>query len=245
MKDSSNISQELLETIERYYNDTMSKEERSDFELKLKKDPVFKTQVEDIKTLILGIENQSLKEQLDVFHETMPKINSKDASTSHFFSLRKLAAAVVILLAVTGFWWFNTPQHEKLYAKFFTPDPGLPTVMSSNNADTYAFYNAMVDYKQGDYTTAISKWKILHDVKPENDTLNYFLGVAHMANDNEQIAISFLENASQNSDFVWLNEAYYYLGLANLKAGNLEDAKSYLQQSNSTNSKALLSKLND
>jgi len=240
LKDNSNISQELLETVERYYNDTMSKQERSDFELQLDESSEFKTQVEDIKTLIFGIKNQSLKEQLDDFHKEIPETSYKTSSASGFFTLRKLAAAVIILLAVTGFWWFSTPQHKKLYSEYFTPDPGLPTVMSSNS--NFEFYDAMVNYKQADYDLAIEKWDAIHG---KGDTLNYFLGVAHLANKNEKKAISFLKKATQNSEFALSNEAYYYLGLAQLKIGNIEEAKLNLEHSNIDNSKALLSRLND
>ncbi|MCK8479106.1 tetratricopeptide repeat protein [Psychroserpens algicola] len=237
MKDNSNISQELLETIERYYNDTMSKQERLDFELRLDESSEFRTQVEDIKTLILGIENQSLKEQLDVFHKDIPT-HSETPSASGIFTFRKLAAAVIILLAVTGFWWFNTPQNDKLYSKYFTPDPGLPTTMSSNS--NYDFYDAMVNYKQGDYQTAIAKWDA---IQPKNDTLNYFLGVACLANKNEAKAIGFLNKATQNTDFPLLNDAHYYLGLAYLKDGDIDFAKKNLQKSSNENSKKILEKL--
>ena len=80
LNDNSDISQELLETIERYYNDTMTLDERLKFESKLNEDSEFKSQVEDVKTLIIGIENQSLKEQLDVFHEDIPASGSKASS---------------------------------------------------------------------------------------------------------------------------------------------------------------------
>lgn len=240
MKDNSTISQELLEAIERYYNDTMTTDERLKFESRLKDDSEFKTQVEDIKTLILGIENQSLKEQLDVFHDEIPKTLPKTSSATGFFTLRKLAAAVIILLAVSGFWWFSTPHNEKLYSEFFTPDPGLPTVMSSES--NFEFYDAMVNYKQGDYKIAIQKWE---SINPKGDTLNYFLGVAHLANKNERTAIEFLEKATQNTEFTLSSEAYYYLGLAQLKEGNEDDAKASLKHSSVENSKALLSELND
>lgn len=240
MKDNSNISQELLETVERFYNGTMSKQEHLNFELRLDEDSQFRTQVEDIKTLILGIENQSLKEQLDTFHEDIPKSSPTKPSGFNFSNIRKLAAAAVILIAITSVWYFMTPQTDRLYAKYFTPDPGLPTTMSSNA--NFEFYDAMVNYKQGDFKTAIEKWEA---IKVKNDTLNYFLGVAHLANKNEKDAVAFLEKATQNSDFTLSNEAFYYLGLAYLKDGNIEKAKLNLKRSTIENSQALLSALNN
>lgn len=222
----------------------MPKDERTSFELKLAEDQEFKVLVEDIKTLILGIENQSLKEQLDVFHEDLPKkISVEKRRVGAFPHLGKYAAAAAILLAIAFLWVYSVPQNERLYAKYFTPDPGLPTVMSSNS--NFEFYDAMVNYKQGEYKMAIDKWDVLKTKTPNNDTLNYFLGVAHLANKNETTAIDLLKQVTQNSNFALSDEAFYYLGLAQLKQGNIDDAKKNLKHSKTDNSKALLSKLND
>ena len=113
--------------------------------------------------------------------------------------------------------------------------------MSSNS--NYEFYDAMVNYKQGDYKTAIEKWNVLKTKTPNNDTLNYFLGVAHLANENEVNAISFLEKSIQNKTFPLVSDAYFYLGLAHLKEDNIELAKENFKQSTTENSKALLSEL--
>lgn len=236
MKDNSNITQELLETVERYYNNTMSDQERNDFERRLHNEPQFKLLVEDIKTLILGVENQSLKEQLDTFHKDIPETNHKTSSS--FFSLRKLAAAAVIVFAISGFWWFSTPQHERLYSSHFTPDPGLPTAMSGDS--NFEFYDAMVNYKQGDFETAIEKWDAIH---PKGDTLNYFLGVAHLANQDQDQAIPFLKKSIDNPKFPLINDAHLYLGLAYLKEGKIELAKKNLILSNIKKSKDILSEL--
>ena len=244
MNPNTNISQELLESVERYVNGNMAKEELIAFELKLKNDENFKTQVEDIKTLLFGIESQALKEELDYFHKDLSKDSpQKSQSKVRFLHLKKIAAAAIVIIAISNFWLFNKSSNEKLYDTFFSPDPGLATTMSGNS--NFEFYDAMVNYKHGDYKVAISKWKAIHNIKPKNDTLNYFLGVALMANNNESEAIAYLEKATKSSHTSFKNDAYYYLGLAYLKEGAIEKAKSSLEQSNSNNSKALLSALND
>jgi len=179
--DLNNISQDEFEKIEAYLNQKLSKEDLVVFKNRLTKEKGFKTKVNDIKTVLIGLETQALKEE--------------------------------------------------------------PTTMSNN--DNYEFYEAMVNYKQGDYKTAISKWEVLQKTKPNNDTLNYFIGVANMANKNETNAISFLENVTKNSEFTLVNDAYYYLGLAYLKVNKVDEAKANLLKSNTENSKALLSELNN
>lgn len=242
MKTNSNISQEQLETIERYINGTMANEELKTFEKQLENDSEFKTQVEDIKTLLTGIETQSLKEQLDEFHNDIQKQpTQKNTTKVRYLQFRKLVAAAAIVIALGSFWFFNQNSSERLYSKYFTPDPGLPTTMSTTS--NFEFYDAMVNYKQGDYKTAIAKWEVLKIKTPNNDTLNYFLGVAHLANKNESNAISFLEKSIQNNDFLLVDDAYYYLGLAYLKDGNITLAKENLKKSTAENSQALLSEL--
>jgi TolA-binding protein len=243
--DLNDISQEEFERIEAYIIGKLSSDDLREFELKLKNEPGFKTKVEDIKTVLAGIETQVMKEQLNVFHEDieMHSVTPKTESKVHSINWKKLAIAAVFLIAAGGFWFYRGNTNDRLYAEYFSPDPGLPTTMSST--DNYEFYEAMVNYKQGNYKTAISKWKTLQEARPNNDTLNYFIGVAHLANKNEKNAISFLEDASKNSEFALVNDANYYLGLAHLKSGDIEKAKVSLQNSTSDNSKALLSELND
>jgi predicted Zn-dependent protease len=242
LEQDNNISQNLLETVERYINKTMTKDELLKFEEKLQ-DFNFKTQVDDIKTLLLGIETQSLKEQLDEFHQEIleHKSTKKTSPKVRFLNFKNIAAAAAIIIAIGSFVYFGGNSNQKLYAKYFKPDPGLPTTMSSNT--NFEFYDAMVYYKHGDYNIAISKWEKLLNNKPKNDTLNYFLGVAYLANKDETNAITHLNTALQNPENNFKNETYYYLGLAYLKSGKVELAKTNLNLSNMDNSKILLSEI--
>lgn len=240
------ISQEEFELIEAYLTHTLSKEDRNIIEDRISKDKPFALKVEEMKTILTSVETQAMKEQLDVFHKEM-SINEVSTNEIHTkvktISWKKMAIAAVLILSLGSFWVFSGSTNDKLYAEYFSPDPGLPTTMSSNN--NYEFYEAMVNYKQGDYKTAISKWQVLQKQQPTNDTINYFIGVAHLANKNEKDAIPFLKKVTKNSRFSFVNDAYYYLGLAYLKTGNTENAKAILKNSTNDNSKALLSELND
>ena len=101
----------------------------------------------------------------------------------------------------------------------------------------------MVSYKQGAYAEAIAQWEPLLNEKPKNDTLNYFVGVAHLANNNESEAITFLQWATEKENSQFLSDAYYYLGLSYLKKGNKENAIHFFKLSKHKKSTALLSEL--
>lgn len=243
MKDNNDISQELLEIIERYINGSMGNQELKDFNQLLEVDDDFKIKVEDIKNMLLGIEAQSLKEQLDGFHDDIPNTIVKKPNNNkiRFLNYSKIVAAAAIIIAVGSIWFFSSSPNERLYAKYFKPDPGLPTTMSST--DNFDFYDAMVNYKHGDYEIAIEKWGKLQQKKPNNDTINYFLGVAQLNNNNELKAIQLLKNATQQSESVFLNEAYFYLGLAYLKNNELAKAKESFKSCSSEKSQEIIDNL--
>lgn len=243
--DLNNITQEEFESIEAYLNNSLSKEDLLIFENRLQNDEGFAAKVEDIKTVLKGIETQALKEQLDIFHNEMTSTEEDtDVIEPKVKSLkwRKIAVAAALIIAAGSFWFLNRDSNEQLYAEFYSPDPGLPTTMSSTK--NYEFYKAMVSYKQGHYNEALKNWTNELKTKVDNDTLNYFVGSALLADKKESEAISYLEEVTKQDNSVFKNEALYYLGLAYLKNNNLEKAKEYLQKSDFTKAKDLLKKLN-
>ena len=243
MSQNTELTQELLELVERCLNKTANTEELKDFEARLKTDLAFKAQVADIKTLLFGIEAQSLKEKLDDFHTELDHEASDKSVPVKTMYIRKIAVAAILVIALGSFWFFSGNTNEKLFVKYFLPDPGLETTMS--NSTNFKFYDAMVNYKQGEFSIAIKKWNELQEKKPYNDTLNYFLGVAYLANKDENTAITYLSNVTTLSQSVFKNDAYYYLGLAYLKTGNVELSKKNLNFSTIDNSKNILLELNN
>ena len=250
MKKNQDISQVEFESIENYLNNNLSLDEKIAFEKSILETPLLANKIEEVKQLLLGIESAVLKNNLDNFHEELHpvrKIQSEtlDAKESpkkpkNMAIFYSIAAAIII---VFGIFWFmrdsNTP--EKLFAKHFTPDPGLPTVMSTTR--DYSFYEGMVDYKRKEYSVAIKKWEKLVSEKENNDTLNYFLGVAYLAEGDAETSLKYLEPAQKFNNGIFKEDAYYYVALAKLKTGELEEAKKLLKENPSEKIKALLNSL--
>lgn len=239
MKDNNNISQEFLETVERYNDNQMPADERLIFEEKLQNDAAFKTQVEDVKTLFDGIQFQSLKEQLDLFHKETPLENKP--SKVRYLHFIKMGIAAAIIIGIGLFWMNGNSSNDRLYAKYFTPDPGLPTTMGTTN--NYTFFDGMVNYKQGDYKKAIQKWSVLEQKSPANDTLQYFLGVAYLADKNPTKAISYLSKTVDSPKNIFFEDATFYLGLAYLKVDKRTEAKNAFEKSKSDKNKIILDAL--
>lgn len=241
--DLNNMTQDDFEYIEAYLNNRLSNKELINFEKRLKNDKAFAAGVETVRLTISGIETQALKEQLDSFHAEIDRDREKTDSDHKVINLqwRKLLAAAVLLILAGSWLFFNLNSSERLYSKFYKPDPGLPTAMSTT--DNYEFYKAMVFYKRGKYTQALEIWKGQLPSKTKNDTLNYFIGSALMANAEDSDAIAFLKEVTTQEDSVFADDAWYYLGLAYLKTNNKEKAIAALEQSGLQKAKELIEKL--
>jgi hypothetical protein len=152
-------------------------------------------------------------------------------------------AGAAVLAALLGIFWMMkiSSTSEKIFATYFKPDIGLPLIMGTTNA--YDFYEGMLDYKQENYMMAIEKWQILLEAKPENDTLNYFLGVANLAMGNAAKSSEFLENQERFRQGIFKEDASWYAALAKIKEGKLDEARVFLQKYPSKRNTALLNEL--
>jgi len=244
-----NQSQEEFERIDRYLDGLMSREEQTKFEDSLKTDRLLNQQVEETWLLHQAVEEQSLRNKLEDFHAEMIPEDAESKSnkpiTGTVFGYYKAFAIAASLVLLMGFgYWLLFGQmstDEKLFAQYFKPDPGLLTPMSTTS--DYEFYRGMVDYKQGKYDLAIQRWNPLLKQKPENDTLNFYLGISYLAQNKNEEAIEYLSKAVNNPNSIFINESWYYLGMVQLKEGRTEEAISSFKMSNLEGSRLILKEL--
>jgi len=243
--------QEDFEIIEKNIDGSLKDEALKQFEKRIAENPELVKIIAKERLFRDTIEEQSLRNKLNDFHTAFEEnqqttnVSSSQKVISFKPYLRYAAAAcIAILLGWGGFTYLNNSDlsnqdpNKELFATYFIPDPGLPTTMSAS--DNFDFFEAMVSYKQGEYTKAITKWETLLKEKPKNDTLNYFIGVAHLANHNEGEAITFLQWASEYPESKFSKEIYHYLGLANIKKGNITKGKQNLELSGLPESEEIL-----
>src|SRR5690606_1433977 len=180
------IPQVTQELFERFLMDGMEEKERSEFLESLKGDPELERRFEEFKSAFRTVEEVGLRNSMEQYHSRVGGHKGERLRIRRI-AFYRIAASVAVLVAL-GLWFFlQKSPNEKLYRQYFIADPGLPSVMGSG--DNYIFQEAMVDYKRGNYDAAIAKWESLLPLERENDTLNYFLGSAHLAQGNAHRAI--------------------------------------------------------
>lgn len=237
------LKQEEFELIERFIDETLDEEQMELIRARLDSDQAFASLVGEIRDLQLGIQRAALSEKLGNFHDDL----AEQEESTPIRSIRPFwfwgVAASLFLAMTAGIWWIigqESPE-EKLYQAYFIADPGLVTSMASEG--NYEFDRAMVDYKDGNYVDAISRWEKLLTEKPQNDTLNYFLGAALLSSKQERKSVDFLETVAKDSSSGFYSDANWYVGLAYLKMGQKEKALNFLSASSRSEADKLISEL--
>jgi tetratricopeptide (TPR) repeat protein len=224
MKEFENIPQQDFERIEDYLLRKMPEKERKKFEKEILSNAELKKEVDIQRELMLAVEASEMKNQLSIIHQKITK-------RKLIMPWMAVAASIIIFISV-GYWMLNKPdKYERLFAENMTVDPGLPVPMSATN--NYIFYDAMVDYKSGKYEVAINKWEPLLIQNPENDTLNYYLGVANFNIEQYKIAIPYFENSASQENASFLGKSEWYLALSFLKTNDFEKLKALAKESHS------------
>ncbi len=239
------ISPQEWDLIERYLDIKVVSEKENFYAEILASLPNVQEKIAQVKAAREEIEDSIRQSKLNEFHKFVPNKNKRTRE----FKTQKvnlktiwyaMAALMVVLLGI--FWMMqNINSSEKIFAEHFKPDPGLRTVMSANS--NYTFYEGMVAYKRREYSEAITMWQQLLLEKEDNDTLNYFLGVAFLAEGNARKSLEYLEPAKNFSKGVFIEDAAHYTALAKIKTGQLEEAKLLLRKYPSDRNNALLEDL--
>lgn len=218
------ISSETFEQIEKYLLDGMDAQTKLQFEKQMDADELLASEVKLQRQLLAAIETGSF---FASDHELTPLNNKRD------FTGWYAAAAVFLLVGAASFWFFiknDTLDSGDLFAEYFHPDPGLLVAMGAADSSSYQFYDGMIDYKQGNFDLALNKWNRLMKVGVQTDTLQYYIGMAHLNKGNANESIRFLSRLITKPEGAFFEEANWYLALAYLKDGDITRASSILKK---------------
>lgn len=247
MNNDFNITQEELELIDKYLNKQLPESELAAFEKKLADDETWRDKVDQIRFMSIGIQESTLSAKLNNFHSSLNvEANGKTQKSIEINWGKRLAVAASTILVVGTLSWllfFKKTVNKQLFANYYQADPGLPTLMGVS--DNYEFDKAMVDYKMGDYDKALKTWEGLLKDNANNDTLNYFIASAHLADNNPESSLAFFDKVIGSTNSVFLQDAQWYKALILLNKGNKQEAINLLQKTEHPDKEALLRKLKE
>ncbi len=223
------MSEATFSRVEAYLTGELSNVDRQQFELDMAADPSLQQEVEETRNALLAVERAAVADRIAQARRRSQIQRSGGARIRRLSSKRILAiAASLTLLVAAGLWTFSEQRAGSpagLSASYFEPALGLPTTLGLT--DDQDFQEGMIDYKLGDYDAAIKQWSTLQQPGLASDTLSYFLGLAHLANDDASAALDQLSNISDGS---YRADAYWYRALSLLRLDRVAEAKQELEE---------------
>ena len=215
------LDRNRFEAIEAYLLGSMSATERDAFAKEMASDAKLRAEVDLQRENTLAIELGGVQRLLK---EVRAEHARPEMDRTAGWKTYLMYAAVVAIVLSGAFWVLTRPSaNERLFAEHFTADPGLPVPMSAT--DKPAFHDAMVAYKLGDFAEARGKWSTLLQADPTSDTLRYYIASAALAVEDAAAAIPLFEGIVADTASAFHDKSQWYLFLAYVKAGEVENAK--------------------
>ena len=245
MNTNNPILPQELEEIEQYLFGKLPENQLLSFTKRLESDGDLRDKVHTVRLINIGIQEDQLARDLQRFNEDLNRSpQNQNVPKRNIPSIQfLLAAASVLILAAIGVFLFfvNPAKEERLYSEYYKPDSGLISSMSTS--DDYIFDRAMIDYKTGEYQSAIQSWNSLLKERPGNDSLEYFIASSYLALDNYEEAITHFKKVTTQGSSLFEADANWYLGLAYLKLKQTDKAILSIEKSEHPQKEELLKKL--
>jgi len=218
------MNEDLSHRIDDYLLGDLTPKEQAAFEQEMAQDDTLRQAVEEQRRLIEGIELENARRLLDEVMTSEPRSVIKPLWQR---AAPYLAVAASVLLLIAGWYSLRPPRHERLYAANFEAAPGLPTTLGLS--DDPAFAEGMIAYKQQQYEQALLRWQPLLTRGEVSDTLQFYLGVAHLGRGAPEPAEPLLRQVAEQSDSPFQPDAQWYLALAYLRQGKKPMVREWLQ----------------
>lgn len=250
-----------LDLIEKYLNEELSSNERSEFEQLQKSDADFAEEVQVAVTINADFNVKQkmrwqslLNEQGNVVKEAPVRTLAPRRSLSW---IRNIAAVFILGIGLSLAWlMFSSPDAGTLADDQLMEVYVAPKAFMGKNANADSNWeNAISAYREGQFSVAVAAIESSMDKNAEKlDEKHFYLGLSYLYEDvpNYEKAISHLAVSKElNSSALFAPKANWFMALAYLKQGKIKEAKTLLRlliDENTTNWKkaeatALLNKI--
>jgi len=232
-----------LDLIEKYLNEELSANERTEFEQLQKSDADFAEEVQVAVTLNADFNVKQkmrwqslLNEQGNVEKET-PVRQLTPRKTYNW--IRNIAAVFILGLGLSMAWFmFQSPEAGELADAELMEIYKKPTVtmLDPENGGLIDsnWKNAITAYEEGQFSIAVAAIESSMAKNSEKlDEKHFYLGLSYLYEDvaNYEKAISHLaKSKALNSSSQLAPQANWFMALANLKQGKIKEAKALLQE---------------
>lgn len=216
---------EQFERIEQYLNGKLNSAERERFEQQLQQDAALAAAVENMRATRKALEVYGLRQEIAGIRANMLQ-KEKSASTKGkvrriLYYGSRVAAAVILLMAVTIVYQYMTLSPGRLYEEKSTPY----VLRTSRSGEAPPLTGITTAYRAGNMQGAIQAFEQLK----QPTATDYFLaGNAYLQQGKGANAIQCFREAQQSPLF--REDAEYYLALSYMQQKDMDNALPLFRQ---------------
>lgn len=215
------MNQELLEKIEAYLEGQLTKADLASFAAEHEIENL-DAEIEWVQNIQLATGVSGLRDQLDAILPNAEKSATEKSKVRPLRIILGVAASIAIL--VIGYLGLvRTGGTDDLYATYKFEEPGLPVVMGAS--ERYQLDDALTYYGEGNYKEAIRRLEKIDTATIGSDTLQYFLGLSHLYDENPKEAEKYFDKLSSNKSSIFREKGEWLFVLAALQSKSYQAAK--------------------
>jgi hypothetical protein len=213
---------ETSDYIEEYLNHKLSKEEREQFDEKLKSDEDFANEVEEHALLLNSFDEIQARKLLIRFGNIERELEGGKEKQFGFPVYLKWAATVSILAVLALVLYLYTYNSNKdLFLTYYTPYPNVESPISRSDTGGEAIWRL---YENGDYKAAYEHFEQTIALNEADLSSRFYLGICALELNKLTVAEEAFARVVADKDGNYTEQAKWYLTLTYLKADKKEKA---------------------
>ena len=233
MKDLTYIM-EMNKEISKYLGGEMDAQSEKEFEQKLLNDKDLRNEFELQKGIQNALSEEDVMELRDDLEQYEPPAKGGKKNQLRWSDSLAAAAFITLLIGIGMLWIYHSQitKPDELYASYFEPYPSIYSQRSVNKDSEQGTLKrkAFLAYEKENWEKAIDHFDKLLLLQPEKAEYAFYAAILDLKLNNAYRAIKRFQTVLKKEDPLLEDQTIWYIALAYLKEGNVEESEEYLQQ---------------
>lgn len=223
------LSETELDLIQKYLDNSLSEDERTQFDTLLDTSEAFANEVRFQKNLLNHLKADQKAERKAAMLSDFRQIQDASGFEKTInYNIIWYSAAAIILLAFSYFTWFyqGSSDREEVFLSYYQPYSGF--VISRGEDSSY--HEGIRAYGKGDYEQALSYLLAIEKTDSTGPQLSLLIGNCYLSLNKTEKSIQWFNEITDQENLLMVSNRDWYTALALLRSGDTKSARDILQK---------------